>query len=642
MTGVVEAEEAEIGGYRIERRLGAGGMAEVFLARRVGPHGFRKRVAIKRILPRLAADPSHVRMFTTEARAASLVTHPNVVQTLDLGEHRGRLYIVMEYVEGATLSALLRAAAGRGERLPLSVCLHVVREMLLGLGAVHSATDEEGAPLELVHRDVSPSNVLLSRAGDVKLSDFGVVRAERLGGETSPGQLKGKLRYLAPEQLDGRPLDARTDIFAAGVVLAEMLLGQALFRRRTDLARLDAISRGALRDPSLALPAEVALVLEVALALDPAARFPSALDFSQVLDDLAESAGLRLAPTGVALLLAELGLTPGSGAHRRVAPAAPRAPSPSGTYRLRSPRGEDLGAVPRAELLARLATGELGADSEVATTLSGPRPLGEVAQLGARARSAVTAFHTDDSRVPELAVRAAGLTPARLAFSLTLAGRTGLLLHVDGATRRRIFFQDGAVVAVASTVREELLGCRLAAAGLVSRAEIEHVLSYTERRLGEALVARAALAPGALAAALAEQWSARLLPLFAARSGELRFFPGVAAPDAPPLTAVEPPAAALARLALEACSPATLAALLRPLAQGRLRAAEALEPLAGRLALAPAEARALALAGGAPSLAAAAAAATRAGVGLADSLRALYLGVVTGALVVDGAPCPPR
>ncbi|HEX7672031.1 MAG TPA: serine/threonine-protein kinase, partial [Polyangiaceae bacterium] len=166
-----------IGTYVLERKLGAGGMAEVYLARRSGPRGFTKRVAIKRILPELSDDSQLIQMFCDEARVAATLSHPNIAQVLEFGEHEGELYIVMEYVEGVSSSALLRAAASRGETIPVGSALYVAHQVLLALSFAHEVTDEAGTPLGLVHRDVSPSNVLVSRFGNVKLIDFGITRS---------------------------------------------------------------------------------------------------------------------------------------------------------------------------------------------------------------------------------------------------------------------------------------------------------------------------------------------------------------------------------------------------------------------------------------------------------------------------------
>jgi serine/threonine protein kinase len=189
-----------LGPYELLRRLATGGMAEVYLARRAGPHGFQKLVAVKRILPQFASDNDFVAMFVDEARVCARLGHPNIVQVFDFGEHDGELYMAMEYVDGTTGARLIRAAAGRGDEIPLDVALHVALSVLRALEYAHNARDEDGKPLDLVHRDVSPGNVLIDRSGAVKLTDFGIARAAEIERRTDAGQLKGKLGYMYPSK----------------------------------------------------------------------------------------------------------------------------------------------------------------------------------------------------------------------------------------------------------------------------------------------------------------------------------------------------------------------------------------------------------------------------------------------------------
>src|SRR5579864_1575909 len=245
-----------LGPYELLRRIATGGMAEVYLARRGGPHGFQKIVAVKRILPQFARDADFVAMFVDEARVCARLGHPNIVQVFDFGEEDGELYMAMEYVDGTTGARLVRAVAARGEEIPLDVCLYIALSILRALDYAHSARDESGAPISLVHRDVSPGNVLIDRSGAVKLTDFGIARAAEIERRTDAGQLKGKLGYMSPEQVVGRELDARSDIFTLGIVLAEMLILRPLFSGGRELdvlirirdADLSAIDRAGSRD----------------------------------------------------------------------------------------------------------------------------------------------------------------------------------------------------------------------------------------------------------------------------------------------------------------------------------------------------------------------------------------------------------
>jgi len=223
------------GRYELVERLAMGGMAELFRARVAGAEGFEKIVVIKRLLPHMAADPHFNAMFIDEAKLTARLVHPKIAQTYELGREDDQLFIAMEFVDGIDSLALLRELAHRRTRLPAPLGVHVMREVLDALDFAHNQTDASGKPLGLVHRDVSPSNVLLSRRGDVKLVDFGIARADEQGHRTKSGTLKGKYGYMSPEQVNGEALDARSDVFAAGIVLAELLTGRRLFAAPNEL-----------------------------------------------------------------------------------------------------------------------------------------------------------------------------------------------------------------------------------------------------------------------------------------------------------------------------------------------------------------------------------------------------------------------
>ena len=340
-----------LGPYDLLRRVATGGMAEVYVARRAGPHGFQKTVAVKRILPQFARDPDFVAMFVDEARVCARLTHPNIVQVFDFGEHDGELYMAMEYVDGTTGARLIRAAAGRGEELPLDVCLHITLSILRALEYAHSARDDDGKSLALVHRDVSPGNVLIDRSGAVKLTDFGIARAAEIERRTDAGQLKGKLGYMSPEQVVGRELDARSDIFTLGIVLGEMLILRPLFSGGKELdvllrirdADLSAIDRAGQR-----VPDDVRAVLFRALSRDPALRWPSAGAFADALEDVVRRRRLQVGPSRLASLVEKLGLVAGNEGSRggldggrhlhRTHRGATRAPGASSATRARAPR----------------------------------------------------------------------------------------------------------------------------------------------------------------------------------------------------------------------------------------------------------------------------------------------------------------
>jgi serine/threonine-protein kinase len=300
-------------GFRLDRYelicpIAEGGMASVWIARQRGKHGFQKLVAVKTILPKYADEPRFQQMFLDEARIASRIEHANVAQILDVGEQHHVTYLVMEYVDGDSLSRVERAAARSGTPIPLGVALRLIADVCGGLHAAHELRDTGGQPLGVVHRDVSPQNVLVTTQGVAKLIDFGIAKArDRLGGDTNADQLKGKVQYMAPEQALGRPVDRRADVWAVGAVLYHLLSGKAPYEAENDIQTLFLLSNG--RAPP-ALPASVppavsSLVMK-ALALSPDARFASAEAMQTALEGIIAPMRGEATTAAVATYLASL------------------------------------------------------------------------------------------------------------------------------------------------------------------------------------------------------------------------------------------------------------------------------------------------------------------------------------------------
>lgn len=255
-----------IGPYQLVRRLGRGGMAEVHLAIASGASGFERRVAIKHLAPELAGDPALERALIREATLAGTLHHRNLVAVLGLGVHDGSYYVVMEYVDGGDLARLLDGPLAE----PLA--LHIVHELALGLGHLHAATAASGLPLDIVHRDVGPDNVLVSTTGDVKLGDFGIAKPTALADLTIAGTRKGRYAYMSPEQLAGDPVTAAADQFGLGVTLVELVAGARPFAGENPWALRDAIRAGAPLD---GLAPDLAAIAARALAFEPGDRYPS-------------------------------------------------------------------------------------------------------------------------------------------------------------------------------------------------------------------------------------------------------------------------------------------------------------------------------------------------------------------------------
>ncbi|HEX9104297.1 MAG TPA: protein kinase, partial [Polyangia bacterium] len=287
---------SQFGKYALQRKLAEGGMAEVFLAKQTGMEGFEKLVVVKRILPQLCSDDSFVKMFLNEARVAARLNHPNVVQIFDLGKLGEQYFIAMEYVHGEDLRAVIREATDADKRPPLGLACRIIADTLAGLHYAHTRVGGDGKHLGLVHRDVSPQNVIVTFEGSVKLVDFGIAKATRAidAAQTQAGLLKGKYAYMSPEQARGQPVDARSDVFCVGVLLWELATWQRLFKRPTEMSTLMAVAEEPIRAPrtvDAAIPPELDRLIMKALARDPEQRFANAQELRAALEGLIRTSG---------------------------------------------------------------------------------------------------------------------------------------------------------------------------------------------------------------------------------------------------------------------------------------------------------------------------------------------------------------
>ncbi|HEX8954043.1 MAG TPA: serine/threonine-protein kinase, partial [Polyangia bacterium] len=293
-----------IGKYEVLQRLAAGGMAEIFLARVVGVLGFDKLVVIKRILPHLASRHDFIQMFLDEARIATTLDHANIVQTHEVGVHGKSYFMVMEYLAGEDVRSIVRRIAGSATaRVPLEHALTIAVGVAAGLHYAHEKRDRDGKPLDIVHRDVTPQNVIVTYDGAVKLLDFGIAKASNRINETRSGSFKGKVPYMSPEQCRGEPLDRRSDLFSLGILLHELTLCRRLFRGETDFQILKQIAEGPIVRPravDAAYDARLEAIVMKALERDPARRFQTARQLQQALEELAHDLRLRLSPLALA------------------------------------------------------------------------------------------------------------------------------------------------------------------------------------------------------------------------------------------------------------------------------------------------------------------------------------------------------
>lgn len=586
---------AHLGPYELLHKLATGGMSEVYEARRRGSRGFSKPIALKRILPQFSADEELVAMFVDEARLSSQLSHPNLVQVVDFGEEGGELYMAMELVRGTTGAQLVRKVARRRETVPVRLALYIALSIARGLEYAHEACDEEGQPLHLVHRDVSPGNVLLSRSGAIKLSDFGIARAAFLESRTEHGQLKGKVGYMSPEQVLGRELDAQSDQFSTAIVLAEMLIGRPLFGRGRDLDILVRIRDGdlsALARHGSHLCEEVRALLLRALARRPEDRYPTTRAFVEATEDVMRRAGFIVRPAELAAYLERVGLIDRSRAPckrtsspkvgPRLAKAEPRDPPtvrrypplPPSFLQVAEPLADDAwyrvlldgvetGPLGSAELTRLFALGRISSTTPIAEGHRGYREAREFEDFDrlVSLSDALLKEPAHEGRVDRFRLDRR-LWPGQL-VDWMLARKTGLLSLQHGERRTRIHLVEGSLDATASSDPGKLLGALLLAQGAVSPEQVDRGVRLSQKhgsRLGETLVAMGALRPTALFRALVTQTRRRFIDLLSWPSGRVAFYEGArSCEEDTRLPGCAPPVALVADGIREAYPPSEIA-----------------------------------------------------------------------------------
>ncbi len=567
-TEAAPAGPVAFGRYTLLERLAVGGMAEVFRAKITSSHGFEKILVIKRILPHLAADPGFVSMFIDEAKLTAQLTHPKIVQILDFGEVNGQYFTALEFIDGFDALGLLRTAAQKRWRVPAQLAVFIVQEILEALDYAHNARDMDGKPMQIVHRDISPSNLFISKRGDVKLGDFGIAHAKRRESKTQVGTLKGKYGYMSPEQVVGRPIDARSDLFAVGVVLAELLTGRRLFSAPADLdvlLKVRDVHLDRLDKYGTDIPPALDRIVRRALRKDPAERPQTAAELREELADYLFSAGHRVgSPDLRAWSATLLGADPEKAAQvlqearRTDKGQEPPAPAPQRDLREQtgdggmagSPTAAPTAASPEAAPTIRTAPllpeGAAAAAEEVwpeRDEHSSARRFTPVSRPGdnrSTARTGVRPGHTKSDvgrfvsaatkRPPDSAGEISVISPMRVFCDLALASETGLLLFELHGTQKEIFLVGGAPESVSSSDAGERFGEYLVGRGILGPADLELALSmlpHYNGKLGDTLVALGMLRPLDVFRLLSEQVRDRVIDVFGWTEGTFAFYRGV-------------------------------------------------------------------------------------------------------------------
>ncbi|MDB4966085.1 MAG: serine/threonine protein kinase [Myxococcales bacterium] len=522
------------GRYQLLDRLAVGGMAEIFRARQSGAHGFEKILVIKRILPHLAADPEFLAMFIDEAKLQCALQHPKIVQVFEFGEVDGQYYIALEYVDGMDALGLLRACAHRRQRLPVRLAVHIASEVLDALDYSHSQRGADGQPLGIVHRDVSPSNVFISRRGDVKLGDFGIARAteKQRQSKTQAGTLKGKYGYMAPEQVIGGDIDGRADLFAVGIVLSEMLMGRRLFTAPNDLdvllmvrdARLDRLNRYGGD-----IPPPLRKILDRILSRDPDSRYTTAGALRDVLHEFLFESRQRVTAGDLGLFL--------DGLRDRQTPSTPEAQrerertEDSGLILI----GEDTRAKQKEAERNRQALKDASKQPAMVARALQIEETGPFIEDASSPKITIEGdlgagrTPVEDVEPPDLRGELADLSPVRLLARLAADRETGQLIIERGEITKEIFLVDGAPEFVSSNVPAERFGEYLVARGVISAGELSMALAILPRfqgKLGDTLVGLSLLRPLEVFRHLTRQVRDKIIDVFAWQTGRYRYHRG--------------------------------------------------------------------------------------------------------------------
>ena len=525
-------EGTKFGRYILLDEIGSGGMAKIYRAKTFGAAGFEKEFALKLILPSLVDDAEFVDMFINEAKIVVNLYHANIVQVFDLGEIDGQYYIAMEYVSGQDLLDILARCAKENIKIPLDLGLFMVMETLKGLNFAHNASDPYGNPLNIIHRDVTPSNVMISYGGDVKIGDFGVAQAAREKKvDPNDGPLKGKVEYMSPEQVTGNGVDARSDIFSAGIVLFEVLTQSRLFVGNSDLEVMMKVRDAEVDkrfEESSDIPPSLEKIARKALAKEPEDRFETASEFYQALVDFCYRHDIHIRDRDLSNFMQRLFSDEIEAEKQR------REDEPEILEQL-TEESDEL----KEQLFER---GDGESDHQDSNDDKDTDKQRDDLETTKSSDSKYSPNDSDDGRENEpkqeslksLKGQYASYegsiadTPfARILVRLHYTRTTGRLEVKRGETEKSIYFDEGEPILVESNKEDELLGSYLLSEGIITQEELDEALARLHEwggRLGDALIATGAVPARDIFKRLTEQMEQKLLDIFTWAEGTYGYY----------------------------------------------------------------------------------------------------------------------
>jgi eukaryotic-like serine/threonine-protein kinase len=521
------------GKYLLVELIAHGGMAEIFKAKSYGVSGFEKTIVIKRILPSYSDDREFVDMLIDEAKICAGLQHANIVQTFDLGRLEGRYYIAMEYVNGVDMVTMLSRLRKAKRKLPLELVCFILSEALNGLEHAHRAVGPDEQPLNIIHRDFNPANILLSYQGDVKVADFGIARATDRGTKTVAGGLKGKMGYLSPEQVADRPLDSRSDIFTAGITLWESLTCKRMYAGGTELDVLLAIRDAVIPDVREHVPEvddEMINIMSRALQKKPEDRYRTAREFKDVLDDYLFDRGIKVSQSHLEGYLKHLFADRIDDAKRRsqtekVEHTLRRPPR----YWVRKTGQKTVGPVEMEKLSEMLVAGEIPQTSEVLREGGTWRSVKDVPELAVHLSKLPTAEESDPDAVASYQGLIAEVSFPKLFYRLAIAGEDGRLVLSRPGVKKEIYVSKGMPEFVKSDILSERLGEYLVDRKVVTEEQRDQAVQAMKGfsgRLGDTLIGLGMLQPHELFENLQSQVKEKILEVFSWSVGTYRFFAG--------------------------------------------------------------------------------------------------------------------